>query len=64
VFPFLQQHGNVDRDEMFRVFNMGIGYTIICRPAFSDAVCAKLAKLGESPSVIGEIVKGNGEVRV
>jgi len=64
VFPFLQQHGNVDRDEMFRVFNMGIGYTIICRPAFSDAVCAKLAKLGESPTVIGEIVKGNGEVRV
>jgi phosphoribosylaminoimidazole (AIR) synthetase len=43
---------------------MGIGYTLICRPAFSDAVCSKLAKLGESPAVIGEIVKGSGEVRV
>lgn len=63
IFPFLQQHGNVDRDEMFRVFNMGIGYTIIVRPAFSDAVCAKLAKLGEAPVVIGEITKGTGEVR-
>jgi phosphoribosylformylglycinamidine cyclo-ligase len=49
---------------MFRVFNMGIGYTLICRPSFSDAVCAKLAKLGESPVVIGEIVKGTGEVRL
>jgi phosphoribosylformylglycinamidine cyclo-ligase len=63
IFPFLQQHGNVDRDEMFCVFNMGIGYTIIVRPAFSDAVCAKLAKLGEAPVVIGEITKGTGEVR-
>jgi phosphoribosylformylglycinamidine cyclo-ligase len=64
IFPFLQQHGHVERDEMFRVFNMGIGYTLICRPSFSDAVCAKLAKLGESPVVIGEIVKGTGEVRL
>jgi hypothetical protein len=34
------------------------------RPTFADAVCTRLAKLGESPSVIGEIVKGSGEVRL
>jgi phosphoribosylformylglycinamidine cyclo-ligase len=64
VFPFLQKHGSVERDEMFKVFNMGIGYTVIVRPAFADAVCARLAKLGESPAVIGEVVKGSGEVRL
>jgi phosphoribosylformylglycinamidine cyclo-ligase len=64
VFPFLQKHGNVEREEMFKVFNMGIGYTVIVRPTFADAVCTRLAKLGESPTVIGEIVKGSGEVRL
>ncbi|NBQ13837.1 MAG: hypothetical protein EBU31_04330 [Proteobacteria bacterium] len=64
IFSFLQEHGNVAREEMFRVFNMGIGYTVIARPAFADAVCAKFAKMGESATVIGEIVKGTGEVRI
>ena len=31
---------------------------------FADTVCAKLAKMGESAAVIGEIVKGTGEVRI
>jgi phosphoribosylformylglycinamidine cyclo-ligase len=64
VFPFLQRHGGVERDEMFRVFNMGIGYVLMVRPAFAEAVCAKLAKLGEDPVVIGEIAKGSGNVVV
>jgi phosphoribosylformylglycinamidine cyclo-ligase len=64
IFPFLQEHGNVTQEEMYRVFNMGIGYTIIVRPAYADSVCAKLAKMGESAAVIGEIVKGTGEVRI
>jgi len=64
IFPFLARHGGVERDEMFRVFNMGIGYVLMVRPAFSEAVCAKLAKLGENPVVIGEITKGSGEVRL
>jgi len=64
IFPFLQEHGNVAQEEMYRVFNMGIGYTLIVRPAYADSVCAKLAKMGESAAVIGEIVKGTGEVRI
>jgi phosphoribosylformylglycinamidine cyclo-ligase len=64
VVPFLQKHGNVERDEMFRVFNMGIGYVVIVRPAFAESVVEKLAKHGEQPAIIGEIVKGTGEVRL
>ena len=64
VFPFLREHGNVAQDEMYRVFNMGIGYTLIVRPAFADAVCTKLARMGETAMVIGEIVKGSGAVRI
>ena len=64
IFPFLREHGNVAPDEMYRVFNMGIGYTLIVRPAFADAVCTKLARMGETAMVIGEIVKGSGDVRI
>ncbi len=63
VFEFLQQRGNVDLEEMYRVFNMGIGYCVIVRPAFAESVKERLEKLGESVHVIGEIVKGKGDVR-
>ena len=62
VFSFLQQHGNVTDEEMYRVFNLGIGYCVIVRKAFAESVAEKLRALGETVSVIGEIVKGSGQV--
>ncbi len=64
IFDFLQQHGNVERDEMFRVFNMGIGYVLIVRPTFADAVVRRLHKYGEDARIIGEVVKGSGNVQL
>ncbi len=64
IFRFLQKHGNVATQEMYRVFNMGIGYTVIVRPAFADSVIEKLTKSGERAFRIGEIVKGTGEVQL
>jgi phosphoribosylformylglycinamidine cyclo-ligase len=63
VFDFLQRHGDVDTEEMYRVFNMGIGYCVVVRPAFAESVKERLERLGESVHVIGEIVKGKGDVR-
>jgi len=63
VFSFLQKHGNVTETEMFRVFNMGIGYCVIVRPRFADSIATTLRKLGETVDVIGRIEKGKGEVR-
>ncbi|MBX3386532.1 MAG: phosphoribosylformylglycinamidine cyclo-ligase [Phycisphaeraceae bacterium] len=63
VFTFLQTHGNISTDEMRRVFNMGVGYTLIVKPKFAAAVKEKLEKLGERVHVIGKVVKGKGEVR-
>lgn len=62
IFPFLAKHGAVEEAEMFRVFNMGVGYTIITRPDYAKAVLKRLAKSGEEAWVIGEVVKGTGEV--
>jgi len=63
VFTFLQEKGGIEEEEMRRVFNMGIGYTLIVRPKFADSIKEQLEKLGEKVYVIGEVVKGKGEVR-
>ena len=59
----LQEAGGVDEDEMFRVFNMGIGYVLAVRPAFVDSVVKQLVRDGETPHVIGRIERGQGRVR-
>ncbi|MSR41294.1 MAG: phosphoribosylformylglycinamidine cyclo-ligase [Phycisphaerales bacterium] len=64
IFAFIQEQGGVERDEMFRVFNMGIGYTVIVRPAHAKKVLAALKRSGEKAMIIGEIVKGTGEVQL
>jgi len=64
IFPFLQHHGQVDAAEMFRVFNMGIGYTIICRPDAASRLLKRLKRLDERAWVIGQVVKGKGEARI
>jgi phosphoribosylformylglycinamidine cyclo-ligase len=63
VFGFLQMHGDIPEAEMWRVFNMGIGYCLIVKPAFAESVAEHLTKLGEQVSTIGKVVKGTGEVR-
>lgn len=62
VFGFLQRHGDVETKEMFDVFNMGIGYTLIVRPTFADSVVRKLRRAGEQAWIAGEVVKGSGQV--
>ncbi len=63
VFRFLQEKGRVDDAEMERVFNMGIGYCLIVRPAFGDSVRRRLERLGEQVWEIGRIVRGRGRVQ-
>lgn len=64
IFPFLQKHGDIEREEMHRVFNMGVGYTVIVRPSFADSVLRQLEKQGETAFIMGEIAPGSGTVRL
>lgn len=63
VFRFLQERGGIEEAEMRRVFNMGIGYCLVVRPAFASAIKEHLKKLGERVYVIGTVEKGTGVVR-
>lgn len=60
VFDFLMKHGQVEPDEMLRVFNMGIGYVCIVRPWFAESIMAQLRRAGEQVCVLGKLVKGTG----
>ncbi len=63
VFKLMQQIGNVEDGEMFRVFNMGLGMILIC-----ERNSPNLLKLLESrPQVcyeVGRVVPGDGKVRI
>jgi phosphoribosylformylglycinamidine cyclo-ligase len=56
IFQLIQKRGNVDRDEMYHVFNMGIGMAVICS---SDNVDHLTKSLPEA-RVIGEVTKQTG----
>lgn len=55
LFTWLQQHGGVADAEMHRVFNCGIGMTVIVAKDKADAVEAMLSQAGETVFRVGEI---------
>lgn len=64
LFQWLQKHGGVADDEMHRVFNCGIGMTVIVSAANADQAEAELKRLGETVYRIGEIrERAEGEAR-
>ena len=62
LFTFIERQGRVDRDEMYRVFNMGIGFCIIVRQKDASAAMALLSKARQAPVLIGAIEKGPRKV--
>jgi len=59
VFKFMMEKGEIDEREMYRVFNMGIGFIMVCDEADSAELVANLEKSGEKPAIIGKVVKGD-----
>jgi len=64
VFGWLAGLGGIDRAEMFRVFNMGLGLVLICRESIRESLLARLTAAGETPSVIGRVVPGRQQARL
>ncbi len=60
LFAFLQQRGRVEKDEMYRVFNMGIGMIAVVAGADADEVRRVAGQAGVETWVIGEITDGDG----
>ncbi|MBI2157126.1 MAG: phosphoribosylformylglycinamidine cyclo-ligase [Candidatus Rokubacteria bacterium] len=62
VFETLREAGRVAEAEMFRTFNMGIGYVVVVAPTAADAAARLLAEAGETVWRVGEIVAGGRAV--
>jgi phosphoribosylformylglycinamidine cyclo-ligase len=58
VFPWLQKLGEIEADEMDRVFNMGIGLTLVVSSYYADSIRSQLQDCGVESFPIGEIVAG------
>ncbi len=62
LFHFLQEKGEVETEEMFRVFNMGIGMILAVDPAGLAEILALLRSVGQKSYLIGTLQKGDSGV--
>ena len=64
LFSFLEAQGKVDKEEMFRVFNMGIGYVFVIREKDVDTTLAILEEAKEKPILAGYITEGKQDLKL
>lgn len=60
VFTFLQKLGNISDEEMYGVFNMGVGMALVAREEDVEGILATLKDSGENASVIGKVTRNEG----
>ena len=62
IFDLIQEHGNVNALEMYRVFNMGMGMVLFLSPDDADRAMEALATAFPEgkPRVIGEVTAWDG----
>jgi len=60
AFRVLAEAGKVERDEMLRVFNMGVGIIVLTSPDDAEGVLTALREGGSAPWVMGEVEAGEG----
>lgn len=64
IFNWLQQAGNVDRHEMYRTFNCGVGLIIALPKSLADRAITLLNNQGEKAWLLGEIKHSTSNERV
>lgn len=64
VFDLIQKIGDIDRVEMDRTFNNGLGFILVVGRKFADSVRRTLGRIGERSFVVGEIRRGARGVEI
>jgi phosphoribosylformylglycinamidine cyclo-ligase len=64
VFRLVARRGPVDEQEMFRVFNMGVGLVVVVRPEAAARAEEVLRGCGETVYRVGEVTAGERDVLV
>ncbi|KUK21863.1 phosphoribosylformylglycinamidine cyclo-ligase [Pseudothermotoga lettingae] len=58
IFKIIQRLGKIDLKEMYRTFNMGIGFVMVVERDEVENLLRKLNELGQNAWIIGDIVPG------
>ncbi|MFH0717269.1 phosphoribosylformylglycinamidine cyclo-ligase [Staphylococcus delphini] len=64
IFNWLQAQGNIDTDEMYHIFNMGIGFTLVVAPEDETAVHEILKNANVDAYTIGHIAEEDSAIRL
>jgi phosphoribosylformylglycinamidine cyclo-ligase len=64
IFRQIQVDGGIESKEMYRTFNMGIGFCVIAPKASTDDIISVFAKYKMRCKAVGRIEMGRGEVAV
>ena len=64
VFNVIQREGDVSDEEMYRVFNMGIGFCVVLPPEDVGAVVAAIEATGGEAALVGEVIPGPRRVEL
>lgn len=65
IFSLIQEKGNITDEEMFRVFNMGIGFCVVADPSAADQVISIAQDHGTKAYVLGRVVeKPAGQIEI
>ena len=64
IFGVMKALGNVEDNEMFRTFNMGIGMAIVCSETDKESILSHIKGLGEECNEIGRVTSGDNDVSV
>jgi phosphoribosylformylglycinamidine cyclo-ligase len=64
IFSLMQKIGNLDENNMFNTFNMGIGLVIAAESSEADKMLKILNEEKEEAFIIGEVVKGEAGLEI
>jgi phosphoribosylformylglycinamidine cyclo-ligase len=62
IFKQIQVDGNIENKEMYRTFNMGVGFCVVASKASIDDIISVFEKHKMRCEAVGKIEKGKGEV--
>lgn len=64
IFDLIKEWGNIDIDEMYHTFNMGIGMVLVVDSEESTKVLDFLKEKNEKAIILGEIKKGEERIKL
>jgi phosphoribosylformylglycinamidine cyclo-ligase len=64
IFQLIRERGKVAEEELYRVFNMGIGMTVIVSSRVADAVLAFIRSQKHQAWIVGAVARGKGRTRM